>query len=89
MAGAFVTTVEWDTWIRVAKDGKLVRDFDPFFYDRQDRKRALVEEKGLGFGGDDPFVPSWMFLDRLTSVHVEKEWFYNTPHPTYVLTGRG
>lgn len=89
VAAAFTTTVELDTSIRVAKNGKLIRDFDPFFYDRHERKGALPEEKGLGFGSrQTPFAPSWRLIDRLTSLHVEKDWLYNTSHPTYVLTGR-
>lgn len=89
LAATFTTTVELDTMIRVARNGKLVREFDPFFYDRHERKGALPEEKGLRFGSrQTPFTPSWRLLDRLTSLHVDQDWFENTPHPTYVLTGR-
>jgi len=59
----------------------------PLFYDRQEREGALLDGTGLGLGGADVFGPSWSLLDRLTSMHVDRHRLYETPHPTYVLTG--
>lgn len=86
VAAAFTTTVELDTTVQVARRGRVVRQFDPMFYDAQERRGALPEERGLGLGGDD-FGPAWSLLDRLTAMHVDRAWFYGRAHPTYVLTG--
>lgn len=81
---SFGTTVELDTYVTVARRGRVVRQFDTGF--RPPREGALPEERGLGFGskGVDPFSPAWALNERLTRIHVSKDWFF-AEHPTYVL----
>lgn len=89
VAAAFTTTVELDTSIRAAKNGKLIRDFDPFFYDRHERKGALPEEKGLGFGNrQTPFAR--LGGSSTASPRCTLRRTGSTTHHTrtYVLTGR-
>ena len=84
---SFSTTVELDTYVTVARRGRVIRRFDTGF--RPPREGALPEERGLGFGtrGVDPFSPAWALNERLTLIHVSKDWLYGE-HPTYVLPGR-
>ncbi|MCY4725365.1 DUF6461 domain-containing protein [Nocardioides sp. STR2] len=86
-ASSFSTTVELDTYVTVARHGRVVRQFDTGF--RPPREGALPQEAGLGFGrrGVDPFSPAWALNERLTRIHVSKDWFF-AEHPTYVLPGR-
>lgn len=85
-ASSFSTNGELDTYLTVARRGRVVRQFDTMF--RPPRAGALPAERGLGFGrkGVDPFSPSWALNERLTRIHVSEEWF-GAPHPTYVLPG--
>ena len=85
---SFFTTVELDTYVTVARQGRIIRRFDTGF--RPPRNGALPEERGLGFGqkGVDPFAPAWALNERLTLIHVSEDWFFGE-HPTYVLPGRG
>ncbi len=83
----FNTTVELDTYVTVARNGRVIRAFDPFF--KPPRKGALRAEKGLHFGAlhGNVFRQSWAFLERLTRRHITRPWFAE-PHLTYVLRGR-
>jgi hypothetical protein len=85
---SFFTTVELDTYVTVARRGRVIRRFDTNF--RPPREGALPEERGLGFGekGVDPFSPAWALNERLTLIHVSEDWFFGA-HATYVLPGRG
>jgi len=84
---SFGTTVELDTYVTVARRGRVIRQFDTNV--RPPRQGALPEERGLGFGdrGVDPFSPAWALNERLTLVHVSEDWLFGE-HPTYVLPGR-
>ena len=86
VVSSFGTTVELDTYVTVARRGRVVRQFDTGF--RPPRAGALPEERGLGFGrkGVDPFSPAWALNERLTLIHVSEDWFF-AEHPTYVLPG--
>lgn len=81
---SFVTTVELDTYVTVARRGRVIRQFDTGF--RPPREGALPEERGLGFGqkGVDPWAPAWALNERLTLIHVSREWLLGA-RPTYVL----
>lgn len=83
---SFSTNGELDTYLTVARGGRIVRLFDTSF--RPPREGALPAERGLGFGrkGVDPFAPAWALNERLTRIHVSQEWF-DAEHPTYVLPG--
>ena len=89
MAAAFTTTVELDTSIAVARNGQQIREFDPFFYDEEERQGALPQEHDVDFSDDEGFPAAWTFLDQVTRHHVARGWFLNSTHPTYVLTDRG
>ena len=84
IAADFTTTVELDTYVTVARRGKQIRQFDSGF--KPPKQGALPEEKGLDFGakGQNIFATSWAFLERLTRIHVTRDWFEGD-HPTYVL----
>lgn len=84
VAASFSTTVELDTYITVAKRGKVVRTFDAMF--RPPRRGSLPEERGLDWGSRDGnvFATAWAFLERVTLTHVSRDWFAS-PHPTLVL----
>jgi Family of unknown function (DUF6461) len=84
---SFITDVDLDTYVKVARDGSNVRRFDPSF--RPPRAGALPEERGLHFGekGGNVFERSWAFIERITLTHVSRAWF-DRPHPTYVLRWR-
>jgi len=86
VVSSFGTTVELDTYVTVARRGRVIRQFDTGF--RPPRAGALPEERGLGFGrkGVDPFSPAWALNERLTLIHVSEDWF-SAEHPTYVLPG--
>ena len=86
VVSSFGTTVELDTYVTVARRGRVVRQFDTGF--RPPRAGALPQEEGLGFGrkGVDPFSPAWALNERLTLIRVSEEWF-SAEHPTYVLPG--
>ena len=85
-AAAFVTTVELDTSVRVARDGKVVREFDPLFH-RARSARALPEERGLRWRGRWFLASSWQVLERVTDIEVGRSWLLDRRHPTYVLDG--
>jgi hypothetical protein len=90
IAATFITTVEWDTYVSVARRGDILRKFDIFGYYRGDRAGALPEERGLGIGsrGQNPFASAWAYLERLTLVHIDRDWFMRGRHHTYVLNPR-
>ena len=84
VAAGFSTTVELDTYVTVAKDGRVVRHFDAGF--QPPATGALPAEQGLDWGArrQNIFATAWAFNERLTRTHVSREWFERT-HPTYVL----
>lgn len=87
LMASFITDVDLDTYVKVARDGALVRKFDPLF--GPPRQGALPQEQGLHFGAHhgNVFRRSWAFLERITLTHISRHWF-RKPHPTYVLHGR-
>lgn len=80
----FSTTVEYDTYVTVAKRGRIVRSFDAGF--RPPRRGALPAEEGLDWGHrrQNIWATAWAFNERLTRTHVSRAWFDGS-HPTYVL----
>jgi hypothetical protein len=84
---SFITDVDLDTYVKVARHGANVRRFDPGF--RPPKAGALPEERGLDFGekGGNLFERSWAFIERITMTHISEAWF-DQPHPTYVLRWR-
>lgn len=82
----FLTTVEYDTYVSVAKRGKLVRRFDAGF--RPPRRNALPEEAGLDWGAPDQniWATAWAFDERVTGIHLSEDWFKGE-HPAYRFRG--
>lgn len=83
VAATYGNTVNGDDHIVVAREGKVLRNFDPFLDDSYDKNGPLPEEKGLDLEYDTG-PASWTLLERLTSIHVTREWLEG-PQPTYVL----
>ena len=86
VAANYISSDTVDETIVVARDGRVVRNFDPLIDVTYDDSSPLREEKGLDFEHDTS-PAAWRLLERLTSISVTEEWLY-APHPTYVLTGR-
>ena len=84
VAAEFFTDVEWDTYVTVAKQGRVVRSFDAGF--KPPKKGALRAERGLDWGRrhQNIWATAWAFDERLTLTHISREWFDGT-HPTYVV----
>lgn len=87
-AAHFTTTVELDTYLTVARRGKVVRFFDAGF--RPPRRGALPEESGLDWGArrQNTHATAWAFLERVTRIRVSREWFEGA-HPAFVFRGKG
>jgi hypothetical protein len=83
----FITDVDDDTFLKIARHGHLVCHFDA--YDRPPCRAAVPQVEGLHFGRrhDDPDKTSWALLERVSLIHVTRSWFRGT-HPTFVLRGR-
>jgi len=86
LVASFETTVELDTYVTVARRGKVIRQFDAGF--KPPAHGALPEEAGLDFGAkrQNIWATAWAFDERVTRIHLSREWF-DSPHPTYVLKG--
>lgn len=87
LVATFGTTIEYDTYVTIARHGKEVRSFDAGF--KPPVKGALPEEAGLDWGakGQNIWATAWTFLERVTKIHISQEWF-ELAHPTFVLKGR-
>lgn len=69
----------------VARNGVVIRQFDPLLYDAS--AQPLVEEAGLPFG--EPGAPlraaSLAFLERLTGVRLSEQWLLGRSRQTFVV----
>lgn len=83
----FSTTIELDTYVTVARRGRVIRQFDAGF--RPPRAGALPQERGLDWGArrQNVWATAWAFSERVTRTHLSQEWFEGD-HPTYVLRGQ-
>jgi hypothetical protein len=84
VAAEFTTTVELDTFVTVAKHGKIRRSFDAGF--KPPRKGALPSEAGLDWGTprQNIWATAWAFNERVTLTHISREWFEGS-HPTFIV----
>jgi hypothetical protein len=64
-----------------ARDGVLIRTFDPLLYDGD--AAALPEERGLPFGVAHARAAALAFLARITGVVIERDWLLTPRRPTY------
>ena len=72
----------------LARDGVLVRSFDPYIQDWEPTGDPLPEEAGLTFGeAGDTAVVSLELAERVTGVHLEEQWVLETPHRTLTSAG--
>lgn len=69
----------------LARDGALVRQFDPLLYHPGDR--PLPEELGLNFGDPSGRLrrSCLAFLARCTGVEIDEGWLLETPRRTFVV----
>lgn len=87
LAASYGNTVEGDDHVLVARDGRVVRSFDPFLAQTYDKSRPLPEERGLDLENDTG-PAAWTLLERLTALHVTRDWLLDAAHPAYLLGDR-
>lgn len=82
LAASYGNTVDGDDHILVARDGEVVRSFDPFLDHDYLKSKRLPEETGLDLENDTG-PASWTLLERLTKVRITQEWLMDEDHPAY------
>lgn len=86
--GGTVVSVFWNVNAQMqfllARDGKLLRRFDPLLPELVSEGAPLAEEKDLVFGehDDDPRETALALAGRLTQAHVTRRWLLDGAHPT-------
>ena len=63
-----------------AKDGIVVRRFDPLLYEAEG---ALPEEKLYAWNLEHPTVSAFALAETLTGIEITQAWMLDQPHPTY------
>lgn len=83
-------TVNLAMGVVLARDGAVVRSFDPLLYDLGPVGNPLPEEEGLAFGDPeaDPRRAALTLLERLTGVRLERRWVLDDPRPTWTTQGQ-
>lgn len=73
------------TGFTLARDGSVVRAFDPLLFTLGPEGDPLPEEAGLVFGDpEEPVVQHALTLaERLTGVRLDERWIRDTPRPTW------
>jgi hypothetical protein len=83
-AGGEAASVYWNVnavmSASFARDGALVRTFDPLLYDAAG---ALEQEQGLPFGVQHARAAALAFMARVTGVVIERGWLLAPKRPTY------
>ncbi len=88
VAVAVFWNVNMDMSVGVARDGAVVRSFDPLLFGVGGQGEPLPQEEGLPFGPDGAARPAALELaERLTGVRIEKAWLLEAPHRTWSTTG--
>ena len=64
----------------LARDGQLVRQFDPLLYEADG---AVVEENAYAWGLEHPIPSAFVLAEKLTGVSVTRDWLLGQAHPTY------
>lgn len=83
LAASFSSSINADTHVLVARDGKVIRSFEPSLNHNLLRSKPLPAEKGLDLKYDT-WPASWTLLERLTKIHIPEAWIYDD-HPAYLL----
>jgi hypothetical protein len=73
-AGVIYRSVNADMQFTWARDGNILRSFDPLLYDVWAVGEVLPEEEGLRFGGGSPTASSFALLERLTGLSLTQEF---------------
>ena len=86
--GAEAVSVFWNInavmQFLLARDGRIVRRFDPLLYDQPGEGRPLPEESQLPFGDPEHCRDAAIELaERLAGVHLTRDWLLNHRHPTW------
>jgi hypothetical protein len=86
--GTSLVSVYWNTnalmQVTVARDGELVRRFDPLLYAHPAIGQPLREELDLPFGEPAACKSAAVtLLARLTGIEVDADWLLDRPHPTW------
>lgn len=84
LAASYATSEDGGDQILVARDGTVVRSFDPFLDHDYLKTKRLAEEKGLDLENDTG-PASWTLLERLTRVHITRDWLMDDGHPAYLV----
>jgi hypothetical protein len=67
----------------LARDGGVVRTFDPLLYDALDG--PLPEETDLPWGVGRPRASALALMERLTGVRIGRDWLLERPRETFVV----
>ena len=73
-AGVIYRGVNADMQFIWARNGQIVRSFDPLLYEIRGVGDVLSEEEGLAFGLGSPTASSFALLERLTEVTLTQEF---------------
>lgn len=88
IAVAVLWNVNMHMSVAVARDGVVVRSFDPLLFGAGAQGEPLPQEEGLPFGPEGAARPAALALaERLTGVRIEKGWLLEAPHRTWSTTG--
>ena len=91
-AGGTAVSVYWNVNrlmnVVVARDGTVVRRFDPLLFASTARGEPLPEEAGLVFGQVEPppLIAALELAERVTGVRIEKRWLLDEPRRTWAAT---
>lgn len=84
LAASYSASEDGGNQVLVARDGTVVRSFDPLLGHDYLKSKHLPEEKGLDLENDTG-PASWTLLERLTKVHITQDWLMDDKHPAYLV----
>jgi Family of unknown function (DUF6461) len=67
----------------LARDGALVRLFDPLLY--EDSREALPEERELEWGVGHPRASALALVERLTGIRIDRDWLLGRGRLSYLV----
>jgi hypothetical protein len=87
-AGAETVSVYWNVnavmQILVARDGHVLRRFDPLLYDQLGEGEPLPEEAALPFGDPERCRDAAIELaEQLAGIQLTRDWLLSERHPTW------
>jgi Family of unknown function (DUF6461) len=71
----------------LARDGAVVRAFDPLLYELAPVGDPLPQEQGLVFGDPEtsPRIAAMELAERLTGVRIDRDWLLDTPRRSWLV----